>query len=137
MNWRPATEQEFLMVRQVSSDKRIEMGVYPVIYGARVRCGFVGSMSCHIDWCAGSNDISLKILYSLCYKIIGDRLDLEDAKIFEGIPGFSDIKPWTRDVDFTNRLASLAGPFDIIELPSIVEIRTDFFKDKIDPTTWI
>lgn len=129
LKWIEAADNDYLFCRHLSSDLRIEMGVYPVMYGMRVRCGFVGSLSVELDWCAGINDVSLRILYSLCYKIIGDRLHMDRQEVFDCtvVPHHSNIKPWTLDVDFTARLASLAGPVKPIELPPVHEIREKFF----------
>lgn len=130
MPWINAPDTEFLLCRQISSDHQIEMGVYPVIYGMRVRCGFLGSFSVELDWCAGGSDTSLKVLYSLCYKIIGDRLHMDRHEIFDRqvVPSYSNIKPWTLDRDFTARLAALAGPVEPISLPPVHKIRADFFQ---------
>jgi hypothetical protein len=46
--------------RWVSENGVWEIGVFPVMFGKRVRAGTINSPSCVVDYCAGGNDDFLK-----------------------------------------------------------------------------
>ena len=58
MKFIPAEDTEDIYQRLVSEDGKIEMGIYPVIFGYRVRAGYVGSMICQLDWCGVTTKVS-------------------------------------------------------------------------------
>lgn len=84
-----------------SKGRVIVLGVYPVLFGLRVRAGYKGDMYYHIDWCCGDNmDLALITLAAARRVVVS-----KDG--FDGVPGFSKIKPWPKDPDFSailNRL---------------------------------
>ncbi len=51
-----------LFQRLVSEDGTIEMGIHPVIFGYRVRAGYVGNMFYELDWCGGDKQEDLEVL---------------------------------------------------------------------------
>jgi hypothetical protein len=87
--------------RLVSDDGSIEMGVYPVMFGYRVRAGFVGRMSCEIDWCGGAEQKQVEALYAIAKNII------ERKGNFINVPIASKMKPYYNDIDFIMRLGQL------------------------------
>ena len=56
--------------RLVSENGLVEMGVYRVLYGYRVKAGFVGDAGSVLDWCGGGNWKDVERLYSLCKAIL-------------------------------------------------------------------
>ena len=100
--------------RRVSENEIVEMGVYRVMFGYRVRAGIVGSPFCHLDWCGGGNWKDVERLYSLCYAILSSRE--ESKKCFDGLPPVSQIKPFYNDFDFVRTLSQQAGEFELISL---------------------
>ena len=64
-----------------SENGLVEMYVYPVMFGWRVRAGFVGSMSVELDWCAGDDWENVERPYSICHAILSNRL--EDREAFD------------------------------------------------------
>lgn len=91
--------------RLVSDCGRIEIGVYRVMYGFRVRAGYVGEGSVAIDWCAGADLVMLRYLFNAAVLILSQR----DGGMgcFNGIPGSSAIKPFFKDEHFMQRLIDL------------------------------
>lgn len=89
--------------RLVSGDGRVEMGLWPVMYGVRIRAGYVGSMSCEIDWCMGDNKAMLTIFYHLLKNYLQALPD--GVAPFAGVPGSSRIKPAWNDQAFIKELA--------------------------------
>jgi hypothetical protein len=97
--------------RLVSEDGKIEMGIHPVIFGYRVRAGFVGDCGVNLDWCGGDDHKQIEILYSVAKNI------LEHKNSFHGVPTHSKIKPFYKDEEFVKEIMSLVTqPFEIVKL---------------------
>ncbi len=94
-----------LFCRRVSEGGTVEIGVYRVMYGYRVRAGFIGTLSCILDWCAGGNWIEVESLYTMCLHILESRT--EDQSCFSGIPSHSTVKPYRNDHEFLRTVAAL------------------------------
>lgn len=100
-----------LFERLVSDDGKIEMGIHPVIFGYRVRAGYVGEDFFMFDWCGGADQTQTELLYSIAKNI------LEHKNSFDGVPIFSKIKPFYKDKDFVKSIESLVTqPLDIVML---------------------
>jgi len=91
--------------RRVSECGRVEIGVYQVLFGFRVRAGFVGSPCCELDWCCGSDWVWVQVFYSIALGILSKR-DVS-AECFDEIPCHSQVKPSYLDAEFVNRLMEL------------------------------
>lgn len=102
--------------RLVSENGLVHIGVFPVMFGFRVRCGFCDDPNTvKLDWCGGVNWDDVKRLYSLALSILKSRD--EDRSCFDGLPLASKLKPFHRDKDFTAKVLKLAGPnFEMVEL---------------------
>lgn len=88
-----------LFHRKVSENGLVEMGVYRVMFGWRVRAGFVDDIGfCVLDWCGGGNWTDVERLYSLCFAILSDRE--ENRQCFDDLPPVSMVKPFYLDLDF-------------------------------------
>lgn len=83
------------------TDGRVEMGLYPVIFGWRVRAGLVGEMSYHCDWCCGDDPMVVFGGYYLMRRL------LEAGVMLESLPRASKIKPWPKDDQFMNDVKGL------------------------------
>ena len=94
-----------LILRVVSETGQVEVGVYPVLFGYRIRAGYVGEPYCMIDWCCGDSEQMLHSHYISLLLILHRRE--EDACCFEGIPRSSSIKPCWKDKAFTSSLTAL------------------------------
>lgn len=120
MKLNPAPDDHYatmLFHRQVSENGLVEMGVYRVAYGWRVRAGFVGDMGCVLDWCGGGNWKDVERLYSICYAILLGKE--ANRQCFDDLPHYSTIKPFFLDHDFTKTVVELASKnFELMTLAS-------------------
>jgi hypothetical protein len=109
MQFYPATDDSFtgLSRRLVSESGLVEIGVFQVMFGWRVRAGFCKSPCCVLDWCAGGNSDDLEKLYGICVAILSKRK--EDKLCFDGLPGTSMVKPYFRDDDFVEQITRAAN----------------------------
>jgi hypothetical protein len=117
MKFTPAEDDDsrtMMTHRLVSENQLIEIGVYRVAYGWRVRAGFVNASCCELDWCGGSNWKDVERLYSLCYAVL-EKID-ESKSAFIGLPGSSRVKPFYHDLEFVGFVGNLAGDFEMIKL---------------------
>lgn len=117
----PSTEN--MVCRLISEEAQIEMGVYPVIFGFRVRAGYIGMPCCEIDWCCGDDQLKLEGAYSICKKI------LEQDGDFNNMLPRSKIKPYFNDLEFTSWLNSYIDSNHVIDkLPSLEAIKYEYFS---------
>jgi hypothetical protein len=110
----PNDPKTMMFHRLESENGLVEMGVYRVAYGWRVRAGFTGKNFCELDWCGGGNWKDVERLYSLCCAILSNRKESSDC--FEDIPPHSTIKPFHLDLKFVQIIGNLAGDFNLIVL---------------------
>lgn len=103
-----------LVSRLVSEGGTVEAGVYRVLYGYRVRAGFINSPVCEIDWCCGDN---VKQLEShLVAAALFLRRRPEDEFCFDGLPKTSTVKPCWTDAEFEQRLTDA-----MLTIPEMVQ----------------
>lgn len=130
MEFIEAENNENLWCRLVSEDGRIEIGVYTVMFGYRVRAGFVGDFFCHLDYCCGDKQEMVEYIYS------GVKAILENTtgdKPFSKFP-HQNIKPFFNDQDnfkgFSKLIEeSLKGEnLNIVKLLPLHEIRREQLK---------
>jgi len=105
LNDTPDDLENQMLQRKVSANGLIEIGLYPVMFGVRVRAGFVGSHYSHLDWCAGASPEHIQSLYKIAVTILEARS--EDRFCFNGIPGVSRVKPYFNDPEFLKEIAKL------------------------------
>lgn len=123
MKFQVAKDNEAYYERLISEDGRIEMGIYPVAFGYRVRAGYVGNQWSEIDWCGGADQGQVEMLYSIAKNI------LENHGSFSGLPIASKIKPFFHDGDFVETIHSkVTKPFELIKLKPLSEYRNQLFK---------
>jgi hypothetical protein len=116
--------KENLFQRLVSDDGKIEMGIHPVMFGYRVRAGYVDRMIYEMDWCGGDDQAQLELLYSIAKNI------LENKNSFEGVPPVSMIKPFYKDADFVKQIESLVTkPLEIVKLKPLNLDRNKMMKN--------
>lgn len=83
------------------TDGRVEMGLYPVLFGWRVRGGMVGDGWCHCDWCCGADPLVVFVGYNLMRRLLEGGVSLME------LPGSSRIKPFNNDDEFVDKLQGL------------------------------
>lgn len=119
--------QNQLYQRIVSEDGKIEIAIHPVMFGYRVRAGYVGNTYVHIDWCGGSDHSAVEMLYSIAKNI------LENTGSFKGIPSHSKIKPYYKDVDFMAEVMKFTTePLEVVKLKPLEECRMKTLKDLLN-----
>lgn len=129
-------EHKDLLCRLVSKDGKIEMGIWPVMYGMRIRAGFLEPGCTHslfykLDYCAGADQLWMQQIYSLVKSILEHRE--VDTNAFNGFPA-QIVKPMIKDFDCLMGLIRMAknyNPANIIELPSIIDLRSKYFADNL------
>lgn len=95
----PDDDRNHIYHRLVSEDGKVFMGIYPVVFGFRVRAGFVGEGYVHLDWCCGSESYYIAIAYVAMRHLLSKK-DSEDRQLFRDIPSHSRIKPYFNDAEF-------------------------------------
>lgn len=63
------------LFRHVTKNERLEIGIFPVIFGYRVRAGYNRHSVVEIDWCCGRDDNAIKQAYSIAMNVLGNRQD--------------------------------------------------------------
>lgn len=106
--------------RLVSQNNQIEMGVFRVLFGHRIRAGFCNSPCCEWDWCGGGNWKDVERLYSIAKAILLNRE--ENRSCFDGLPSYSTVKPFFLDLDFVEAVSKAAG--DRLEIVSLENLRS-------------
>lgn len=119
-----------LYKRLISEDGKIEMGIYPVIFGFRVRAGRIES-SGHsswydLDWCGGDDIKQIQLLYTICRTILEKRDS--SSSLFSGLPPASRVKPFWKDEEFTDIITKAAGnlsPIISLTREELLEFKRD------------
>lgn len=112
----PPDRSNLLFHRLVSESGRIEVCVYPVAYGHRVRVGYTNSGCCVLDWCGGGRWSDVERLYSLAVAILSRR---QEEGCFDGLPTMSRVKPFYLDEEFVRVVGHEAGEFELLKLQRI------------------
>jgi hypothetical protein len=115
-----------LMCRLVSENELIEIGIYPVMFGMRIRAGFVGTYTYEIDYCAGSDQMWVEALYSAIKCILENRP--EERSCFNGFP-LQTVKPMINDPACFTKLSSMNTILKHTKLPSISILRKEYFDN--------
>ena len=109
-----------LFHRKISENNLVEMGVFRVMFGWRIRAGFCGKYVYELDWCGGGDWKNVERLYSICYAILSNRE--ENRQCFDGLPMVSKIKPFFMDLEFLDIVTKEAGDISLISLDPTKQI---------------
>lgn len=102
MKFHKAPPTEDLFLRVVDETNTIQIGIYPVLFGYRVRAGYVDDKwGVNLDWCGGDRIEYITWLYLALILILSQR---EPENCFEGLPPVSQIKPYFNDLPFFNKI---------------------------------
>lgn len=83
--------------------RQFEVGLGQVMYGFRIRGGFVGDMVYWFDWCCGANQLVIVASQKVLMDLIERGIPLKT------IPPHSNIKPWFNDKEFVQCVDNLYG----------------------------
>lgn len=126
-NFNQAPDADGLVFRKlakINDSSSIVVGLWPTIFGMRVRSGWLNRSCYMIDWCCGDQDSTIKFGYSLCLAILNARLTLPPEEIFTGILLCSLIKPFPPDQEFLDiTLKFEQKPTPNEDIPSFQELR--------------
>lgn len=130
MKFNPYTTEldEGLLFKSVSECGRIEIGVYPVLFGFRIRAGFAGNMWYGIDYCCGSEQEDVEFIYTMTRNILEQQEFSQD--IFKVFP-YQERKPFFTDLENFDKFLRLikAGPdFIDIKLPDIYAAKREYLN---------
>ncbi len=99
-----APDQEHLTERHTLGN--IELGKYKVMFGYRLRAGFIGNQWYELDICCGAQTKLYDDLFHKVCTII--QWNIEEAHgPFRGIPSMSRIKPYDKDDEFLDVIDEL------------------------------
>lgn len=117
-----------LLYAKCDIDKNIIMGIYPVMYGYRIRAGYYNLNFYELDWCAGNEIEHINILYSMCYYCLSKR-SVNDP--FINLPATSIRKPYYNDEDFLLKIKNDLKDITFSVLNPTI-LLSDLVKLKID-----
>lgn len=80
----------------------VELGIWPVLFGYRVRAGYVGDFYYGLDWCCGEHLIVATITMEFLMKMV----EKDGIDVIKKLPGFSKIKPWYKDDKFIEAVSN-------------------------------
>lgn len=124
--WRDAEDDENLICRSVSADGRIHVGLYRVLFGWRVRGGWVNDKwGVALDWCCGADHGAIYMGYKLMLAAIQSSADCENP--FEALPASSEFKPFTHDKEMFFKAVREIKPgvfsqLNDFSLPTLIEL---------------
>ena len=98
----------------IHSDGTIEIGIYPVLFGFRIRVGYVGSSFLSVDYCAGDRQYHIEEIYSMVLHILKTQ-DTQDLDVF---PSFK-VKPIFNDRECIEKLRQMSEGFEWITIPNV------------------
>jgi hypothetical protein len=123
MKFIDSDSNENLLYRKVSENGEIEIGVWPVIFGYRIRAGYVGMSWCEIDYCAGDKLKDIEFTYAAALALLCDN------KKFSEFP-IQNRKPIYNDPEFEAKLIAATSHLTLekIDLSQLYEKRTEYLR---------
>lgn len=123
----PDDLKEMYIHKLASETGLVNMAIYPVAFGFRVRGWLSTESFCHLDWCAGADLWAIERLYAMLYNILEHRDETPD--VFNDLPPYSQIKPYFNDPDFVVDLAvKLTTPVNTFDLKDIFNKKTKLYN---------
>ena len=95
------TKDDFYSSFMVSEDNKVWVGIYRVMFGYRVRAGYMSTLTeyAECDWCCGASRVCLMVTYNLMQFLLDDL-----GYAPNDLPSSSRIKPWPLDEEFAKKL---------------------------------
>ena len=101
----PDVPEEMLTNCLESETGLVQICIWRVMFGYRVRAGFRNAGFYWLDWCAGHDMGHVESLHKICVQILESRP--EDRDCFRGIPRVSSVKPYFNDPEFLREIAQI------------------------------
>jgi hypothetical protein len=124
------TGDEFLFHMHTECNTLV-LGVYAVIYGFRVRAGYIGDFSYNLDYCCGNDKGDVELIFSAVKNIIEQRSE----NPFAGFPR-QDMKPFMKNkTEFKQLIGMIDKPtYQRVLLPDIHSIKRDYLSNHFGHT---
>lgn len=87
-------------------DNKYFVGRYDVMFGTRIRGGFVGGLCCDFDVCCGKSEELLKLVHAVYAKKIKNNF-AENSVPATGLKSISEYKPINMDKEYMKWLLKL------------------------------
>lgn len=112
--------------RYIDEKHNVEIGIHMVMFGWRIRAGYIGDCWCQLDYCCGNDPRMVQYMLSVCKSIL--EKNNCDFDIFPR----QDIKPIINDPVCFIKLTELSGhgDFEMVDIPDLVKLRREIM-DKI------
>ena len=124
----PYDKSTGLHKRKVSNCGKYEMGIYPVMFGFRIRAGIVDDGYCPVDYCGGDDLTLINLIYHCILAIIENRsANGEDP--FKDLPVQSS-KPMNNDFECLFKLIKISQTCPTDETTSISAEDLQSYKTK-------
>lgn len=117
-------DQDAAFLYEMRSEcNQVTIGVYPVIYGYRVRAGMVGDMFYFLDYCCGNQQDMVEAIFSVTKNI------LEQREVDKGLWDFprQDLKPFYKNPKEFAEFTAMADEktFEVKKIPNLSELRVE------------
>lgn len=120
--------------RMVSDCGKYEMGIYPVMYGFRIRAGMVGDYFCLVDYCAGNDGTMVNLLYNIMFNMIKGRA-AEGEYPFRNLP-YQSVKPMLSDPECLQGLVALTDEYPVDTIIKITSEELYSYRMKTFSEVW-
>lgn len=124
LHFKEYDKDEHLFYGKISLDEKFVIGVWPTIYGFRVRATYErNKFGYNLDYCCGGSIADVEMIYSAVLTV------LMHYQTFEVFPK-QNIKPMNNDPDCWVALLKLIGSKDIeqVRTPHIHEMKAAYLK---------
>jgi hypothetical protein len=104
-----------IFYREVCAERKVEICVYRVMYGYRVRVGYVGDQCYYLDYCAGAQHERVEELFARVKHVLSNY-EPEQLGIIRW-PN-QNTKPIFNDALCYDQLSSISADYEEMDIPS-------------------
>lgn len=121
--------ETYLFKRSVTEDGKYEVGIYPVMFGYRIRAGKVGQMYLNLDYCGGADPVMIRLIYNAVAQIIDDNI----ANGWDAFANFPKqyTKPMIKDPECLAQLLLLVPLVDLSAPVTVTEEELQGYRKKM------
>jgi len=100
------TKENNILTPLIDEDLEIFLGKFRVMFGYRLRGGYLGECYCELDICCGSESEIYDSMLNKVKEIIKYNVS-QNKEPFKNIPTYSKIKPYFKDEEFLSKINDL------------------------------
>lgn len=105
-------------------DENVEMGLWPTIFGWRVRVGERGSDWVEADWCCGADHQVVSWTYAAMRALLESGFPVSELR------SISMVKPWPKDEEFTSWLMGKLRDLEVSPVKhDLEELRRKYMRE--------